>query len=204
MKNVVTSALALVACVALPAMAAAQGNRAPKQPICHRADDGAFHVINVDANALPAHLAHGDQTPYLQAMPLPPGTTFSASSVWETAGDYVRLPQYAFDGNNTTEWNAGAGPEQWIEIDFGRPVKFNLMTALVDQVPAGAANHDITFDGKPAFSWTGSFFQGQLLDESFAATQNVKTVRITTTSSPSWVAWVDILFYDGSVGCPAQ
>ena len=203
MKTVI-SALALAACVAMPNVAAAQGNKAPKQPICHVTDTGGLRLINIDGNALPAHLAHGDQTPYLQPMQLPPGTTVSASSVWFGAPGYDRLPQYAFDGDDTTEWNAGDGPVQYIEVDFGQPLKFNLMTGLVDQVPAGAANHDITFDGDPAFSWTGSFYQGQLLSESFAAMQTAQTVRITTTSSPSWVAWVDILFYDGTVVCPAQ
>jgi hypothetical protein len=201
--KVTTSALALIAVLAVPALAAAQGNKAPKQPICHRTDDGGLHLINVDANALPAHVAHGDESPYLRPMQLPAGTTFSASTVWD-APDYARLPQYAFDGNDATEWNAGDGPEQWIEVNFGTPLKFNLMTGLVDQVPAGAANHDITFDGSPAFSWTGSFSQGQLIEESFAAMQSVQKVRITTTSSPSWVAWIDILFFDGSVACPAQ
>jgi hypothetical protein len=197
-----TSALAVAAFAsfAVPSTAAAQGNKAPKQPICHVGDDGQLHVINIDGNALPAHLAHGDQTPQRLPLQLPSGTTVTASSTWDTPF----APENAFDANPTTEWNAGNWPEQWIEVTFGKPLKFNEITALVDQSPSGDANHDITFDGEPAFSWTGNFFQGQLLSESFTAMQQVKTMRITTTSSPSWVAWVDILFYDGSVVCPAQ
>src|SRR5262245_54861678 len=120
--KIVVSALAIVAVVSLaaPSTAAAQGNKAPKQPICHQTGEGGLQLINIDGNALPAHLAHGDQTPQPVPLQLPRGTTVNASSSWLSAPGYDRLPQYAFDGNDTTEWNAGAHPEQWIEVVFGQ------------------------------------------------------------------------------------
>jgi hypothetical protein len=35
----------------------------PKVDVCHREGNGSFHLINVSANAVPAHLAHGDALP---------------------------------------------------------------------------------------------------------------------------------------------
>jgi hypothetical protein len=36
------------------------GSPQGKQDICHQTGNGSFHVINVSANAVPAHLRHGD------------------------------------------------------------------------------------------------------------------------------------------------
>jgi hypothetical protein len=45
----------------LGAAAASAGQ--PKQEVCHRTGGGTFHVIQVAAPAVPAHLAHGDHLP---------------------------------------------------------------------------------------------------------------------------------------------
>ena len=147
-------------------------------------------------NALPGHLGHGDFVPGDGSFILPAGSTFSASNTWVDRGP----PSNAFDGNTTTEWNAGGGPTQWIQVDFGSPQVITGLTASIDQVPDGFTNHDVTLDGVAAFSWTGNTVTGQTLSHTFASPQSVQVVRITTTDSPSWVAWVDILF-TAPAGC---
>ena len=51
--------MVLVAATAASAVGQPQG----KVDICHRTGNGSLHVINVSANALPAHLRHGDLLP---------------------------------------------------------------------------------------------------------------------------------------------
>jgi hypothetical protein len=49
----------LAAASAATVMGAPQG----KVDVCHLTGNGSYHMINVSANALPAHLRHGDVLP---------------------------------------------------------------------------------------------------------------------------------------------
>ena len=44
-------------------------------------------------------------------------------------------PTRAVDGLNSTFWNSGLGPIQWIEIDLGAPVSIGLVRLFVLQTP---------------------------------------------------------------------
>lgn len=159
---------------------------APKTMVCHRTgktDD--FVVTPIAESALQSHMEHGD----LNFSPISlAGATFSSSR--NTAN--ARL---AFDGNLTTVWNAEVHPVQYIEVDFGSPQSFWKIAALVDQTPSGTTIHHVTMDGKaPEFSWTGITSNGDLLSYKFGTLQSAQKVRITTTRSPSWVAWREIQF----------
>lgn len=169
---------------------------AGKTGVCHINGSGGFQLITVSDNAVSAHLAHGDHLQTTGAFVIPAGSTFTASSNWDGHGS----PAEAFDGNTSTEWNAGNYPVQWIEVNFGSPQVISGMTGLIDQVPDGFTNHDVTLDGAAAFSWTGNTTQNQTLSYTFASPQTVQTVRVTTTSSPSWVAWVELQF-TAPAGC---
>ncbi len=109
-----------------------------------------------------------------------------------TASSYGTGPDYATDGDLGTSWNSLLYPVQWIELDLGSPRWFSRIEATVDQLPDGTTNHDVTFDGSPAFSWTGYTSAHQTLTYDFPSLQYAQKVRITTTSSPSWVAWWEI------------
>ncbi len=52
-------AMLLVGATTASVMGSPQG----KVDVCHRTGNGSFHEINVSANALPAHLGHGDVLP---------------------------------------------------------------------------------------------------------------------------------------------
>jgi hypothetical protein len=43
--------------------ASAMGKPHDKVDVCHQTGNGGFHEINISANALPAHLRHGDVMP---------------------------------------------------------------------------------------------------------------------------------------------
>jgi hypothetical protein len=165
-------------------------DKAGKTVICRLNGKGELQSITVSDNAVSAHLRKGDFVS--GSFTMPPGTTYSASAVWAGGGPAVGPVGNAFDGDVSTEWNAGAGPVQWIEIDFGSPQVIAGITGLVDQTPNGFTNHDVTLDGVAAFSWTGNTVTGQELSYTFAAPQTVQKVRITTTVSPSWAAWFEI------------
>ena len=52
-------AIVAVAAVTATAVGSPQG----KVDVCHVTGNGSYHLINVSANALPAHLGHGDVLP---------------------------------------------------------------------------------------------------------------------------------------------
>ena len=160
---------------------------AEKTTICHQTGgNNGFVITRIADSALQAHMDHGDlyYSPLSRAR-----ATFSSSLNAASA-------PLAFDGNPLTMWNAGSHPVQYIEVDFGSPQSFREITALVEQTPTGATNHQVTLDGRstPEFSWTGVTGNGELLTHRFAVAQTAQKIRITTTDSPSWVAWREIQF----------
>jgi len=62
------------------------GKRASKVDVCHRRGNGTFILINISANALPAHLMHGDGLPD-GWVPDQPGRKFAADC------SFVEIPQ---------------------------------------------------------------------------------------------------------------
>ena len=57
-----------------------QGARAPKVDMCHVTGNGTFRTINISANAVPSHVAHGDAAPF-EEDPGQPGNVFSSACV---------------------------------------------------------------------------------------------------------------------------
>jgi hypothetical protein len=159
---------------------------AAKTMVCHRTDGtNEFVATSVADSALETHMAHGD----LSFSPVSLDTATFSSSL------NVAEARLAFDGLLTTSWSAKSHPVQSIEIDFGSPQAFWKIAALVDQYPSGATSHHVMLDGNaPAFSWTGVTNYGDQLTHKFDTIQTAQRVRITTTQSPSWVAWREIQF----------
>ena len=160
-----------------------------KIDVCQVDQDGIIHKISVGANALPAQLANGGAL--AGTLVLPAGANVTASNTWDAA----HAPLLAFDGDLLTNWNSGAFPTQWIEVDFGSPQRFSVITARVNQTPTvGTTNHDVALDGQSSFSWSGETHNDDVLSHTFATMQTARRVRITTTASPSWAAWFEIQF----------
>lgn len=159
------------------------------QPIalCHVAEGAeGTTAIRVDEGEVEAHLAHGDRLPSPVLIPLQ--ATASASSQY-----LDQSPQSAFDGNESWGWNSGDYPVQWIEIDFKEELHFAEVRARVDQFPLIAkTEHDISLDGVGAFIWSGVTSHLDWLSATLDVPRSARVVRITTTQSPSWVAWLEV------------
>ena len=107
----------------------------------------------------------------------------------------------AVDGSEETSWASGADAPQWIELDLGAPMNVTSIRLKVDQAPLGRTVHVITagahtVPGMTVFTLDGETDWGDWLEARIDKT--VQFMRITTTESPSWVAWVEIEIVPGS------
>ena len=115
-------------------------------------------------------------------------------------------PSNVNDGNSGTIWNAGGYATQWIQLDLGKPTSVKKIRMQVAQSPAGNTIHTISVGADPThmtnvYVFNGYTSDGQWLEGSGDVGTyrggNVRYIRITTTSSPSWIAWKEIEVYGG-------
>ncbi|MEF9386002.1 discoidin domain-containing protein [Ralstonia solanacearum species complex bacterium KE056] len=109
------------------------------------------------------------------------------------------VPGQAIDGKNDTPWTATDAP-QWIEVDLGAAVPLKKVRMLVSQSPAGQTTHVVTGGTSAAptsvlQTLSGNTSDGQWLETALDGSVSVRYIRITTTSSPSWVSWHELEFY---------
>ncbi len=126
-----------------------------------------------------------------------PDGTATASSFFAAS-----TPANAIDGDNTTVWNSGTFAPATITIDLGETIAISQITGLVEQTPNGNVRHDVFLDNILSFSWTGFSTTGLLFVHDFITPVAARTIRITTTDSPSWVAWREIQVFTQSNAIP--
>lgn len=127
----------------------------------------------------------------------------TASSSWSST------PSLAFDGNCGTPWNAGTF-SGWIQVDLQGTFTINNINLLVNQSPSGTTSHEIYTAPNIGGPWTlvetvtGFTSSGQLIERCYNAAPltNVGAVRVTTTSTPSWVSWLEIGVFSVSPANP--
>lgn len=107
-------------------------------------------------------------------------------------GSDLFAPNNAIDGDETTSWNAGEHPTQWLEIDLGEAAYIHEIVGIVAQSPAGGTRHDIYLDDIFSFRWEGFTTSGQTLSHELNTPTLAQTVRILSTAGPSWVAWREV------------
>ncbi|WP_374568945.1 discoidin domain-containing protein [Ideonella sp.] len=145
----------------------------------------------------------GTLAPAAEAAPVllkPVAVKASATSADSRADD-------ATDGDVNTHWVSGKFPKQWIQLDFGRPVAIGQIRLLTSQNPTGATTHTISVGDDPNHLRVVRKFSGLTSDNQWLAHSgdgqhgdrlgHARYVRITTTQSPSWVAWREIEVYQG-------
>lgn len=159
--------------------------------------------------------AQGPFAALLAGLPGGPGATASPAGPTPTAGGSPSAtlggivatasaslpddpPSAAVDGDRETIWNAGDGPEQWIQLDLGQPRSIAGLRLLVAQSPAGPTVHQVWVGASEselrlAHEFAESTADGQELAWAPAASEeDVRVMRVLTTESPSWVAWREI------------
>ncbi len=187
-----------------------------KVNICHKGK-----IINVNSNSVLVHQTHGDAVDmdgdgyYDQENECGP-VDFDDSNPYITENIALNkrafasrswmdhVPATAIDGDHDFGWNAGARPTQWIAIDLLSDYNIEQINLTVDQFPVtGSTIHNIYFS-TDGFSWTlvdvldGVTNANDVLISSPSA-QPARYIRVETTVSPSWVAWLEIEVYGSSV-----
>jgi hypothetical protein len=128
------------------------------------------------------------------ASPQPPGELGISASA--TLAPFTAAN--AVDGDPDTAWNAGAHPEQWLQLDLGQPRDISSLSLLVAQDPPGQTTHEIWVgpsDSELRLLHTLTGETADLDELSYAPDEPVRAriVRIVTTDSPSWVAWREVV-----------
>ena len=107
---------------------------------------------------------------------------------------------FAVDGDPETSWNSGGFPLQWIQIDLGQDYSIAEIRLTVAQSPAGQTIHVVYGQG---IGTSGEFdqlhiFSGTTADSDVLVfrpdepMRGIRTIRIESTFSPSWVGWREI------------
>lgn len=133
-----------------------------------------------------------------------PSAVGSAASVRPVARAAMALPEHpaidAIDGHESTTWNAGAGPPNWILVDLGTDRSLIGVRLLVEQTPPGRTVHRILVNGdiggefERIHTFDGRTASGQwLVFRPDPPIPRVRRVVIETVEGPSWVAWREIV-----------
>ena len=106
------------------------------------------------------------------------------------------------DEDESTLWNAGAGPVQWIQIDLQGSYRITEIRLLVAQYPNGDTIHRVQVRSSNSDGFqTVHGFLGFTQDNQWLVLhpdtplENVSQIRIQTVNSPSWVAWKEVQVY---------
>jgi hypothetical protein len=130
-----------------------------------------------------------------------PTGAFSASSQW--TGTPGGGPTQAAGNLCQGGWNSGHYAPAWWQVDFGSPRAIRGLSLLPDMLPNGNVGHRIetSLDGvnyTTAVTINQFMANGTPYAFDLGAWRPARFVRVTTTGSPSWVAWSEV----GVYACP--
>jgi hypothetical protein len=115
-------------------------------------------------------------------------------------------PENAVDDNSGTQWGAGEGPVQWIQVDLQGSYRVTEIRLLVAQYPVGSTTHRMQVRLSSTDSYQTVYeFNGSTSDNDWLVfkpdlpLEGVSQIRIQTIASPSWVAWKEIQVYGEAV-----
>ena len=124
------------------------------------------------------------------------GTAVTASN--EYPGNPATL---AVDGDWWSYWNSGNYPPQWIEVDLGSVRNVAEVDLGITQLPDCQTLHRVLGRSNTSEAYTllrefnGYTVDQQVLSAVFSPVQQLRYVRVETTSSCSWVGWREISVY---------
>jgi hypothetical protein len=133
------------------------------------------------------------------------------SSAYSASNSVNSIPEDAFDGDLFNQWNAGTYcfPVQWIQVDLQQKYDMDEVKLYIEQTPTNQiTEHRVFILDSIIFPLAAHIFygiteQGGILDVTFAQPISGRYVRISTTFSPSWVAWREVQVYAAEVPEPA-
>jgi hypothetical protein len=118
------------------------------------------------------------------------------------SGEYPGNPaSFAVDGNWWSYWSSGGFPPQWIEIDLGAVQSIGEVDLGITQLPDCTTDHLLYGRASTSDPYTLlKEFNGYTVDQqnlTYVATspQQLRYIRVETTSSCSWVGWREIAIY---------
>lgn len=110
----------------------------------------------------------------------------------------ARSAAAAFDGDACSVWNAGDFAPQSATVDLGAPAAIAAILLVPEMSPARAAvahRIEVSDDGR-SFQRVGevraAMQTGELVELPIPGGVTARFLRVTTTESPSWVAWREI------------
>jgi hypothetical protein len=136
---------------------------------------------------------------YIYDSPVPGCANLSLSSrSFAASSSYPGYPaSNAGDTNLCTGWNAGGyAPATWY-VDLGSVKSVAALSMVPDMTPPGLVEHVIrgSADGSNWFqvlSIAQGMARGGLYTFTLPSRVNVRWLSVSTRSSPSWVAWLDV------------
>jgi hypothetical protein len=158
--------------------------------------EGAWGLLSGEDELLRA-LAPANQPDPCVPTPLPVYNVALGRPATASSWGAKTPPDQAVDGSGAI-WSAAAGPPQWIEIDLEEPRIVAGLRLVVAQYPPGQTHHRvwaILEDGSRTLlaDLRGFTSQGQALEPVLPEPlPGVRTIRVETLESPSWVAWREL------------
>jgi hypothetical protein len=123
-----------------------------------------------------------------------------SASATLSSGDAMR----AGDGSTCTEWNAGGFAPASVTLDLGTPTRIDAIVLVPEMSPGGRVRHEIAFSDDGRSFQVGHRVEAPMqtrvpVELPLPRPERARFVRVTTTSSPSFVAWREVaLFRCGS------
>lgn len=121
-------------------------------------------------------------------------TNYYASATW----DWTTLPFAATNRNPGDGWISGGPAPAEIVFELGGNTRISRIELLTSQNPSGHTVHQLHGRGAAgAWSHLGTF-SGVTADSqwlTWIGTADIDAVRVTTETSPSWVAWREVQIY---------
>jgi len=138
--------------------------------------------------------------------PLPPPITgcrnVAPNAVASGSGVYAgQIASRANDGNRCTSWNSGGYAPAILALDFGGPLPMAGVTLVPEMSPGTAGVGHVVEVSDNGSAWrlahtiSQTMSSGQVYPFAFAQPQTARFLRVRSTSSPSWIAWVEVAVY---------
>lgn len=101
----------------------------------------------------------------------------------------------AIDGDESTSWNAGDFPTQWIEIDLRQPCEIHSIRLRVSQSPPGDTRHQVALGPSEdqlrlVHTFNGSTRAGQWLEYTHETSEDPPRDPVDYSDLPRGLAWV--------------